>query len=99
MKSQLNTILAKFHPFVERFQRYKTFLSIILIASVLGFIVYRINSLNSITPTESAIEEQLKTSTRPRIDKEVVEKLVNLEAENIQVKTLFNQVRQNPFSE
>ena len=99
MKKLNTSALKRFEPIIATLQKNRTFISILIVLGVFGFIVYRISYFNSAEPTETAIEEQLKTSSRPKIDKAIVEKLVNLESDNIQVKSLFNQVRENPFSE
>ena len=99
MKKLNISALKRFEPVIETLKKNRTFISILIVLCVFGFIVYRISYFNGAEPTETAIEEQLKTSTRPKIDKALVEKLVNLESDNIQVKSLFNQVRENPFSE
>lgn len=99
MKKLDTSALKRFLPILEVLKKNRTFISIIIVLAVFGFIVYRISYFNSAEPTDTAVEEQLKTSSRPKIDKAIVEKLVNLESDNIQVKSLFNQVRENPFSE
>lgn len=99
MKKLDTSALKRFEPVIQVLKKNRTFISILIVLAVFGFIVYRISYFNSAEPTDTAIDEQLKTSSRPRIDKAIVEKLVNLESDNIQVKSLFNQVRENPFSE
>lgn len=99
MKKLLQNLLTKLAPVTLFLKKNKMFIIILVVVSVFGFIVFRINYFNNLEPTESALDEQLKVSTRPRIDKSIVEKLTNLESENIQVKALFNQARENPFSE
>lgn len=99
MKLDPKIILAKLGPILEYIRKYKTILIIVTVVSIFGFIFYRIGYFNSSEPSEDAIEEKLKTSQRPKIDKAIVEKLENLESQNIQVQSLFNQARENPFKE
>lgn len=99
MKKLLQTFLTKLRPVQLFAKKNKVFLIILTVLAIFGFIVFRISYFNALEPTESALDTQLQTSSRPRIDKAIVEKLVNLETENIQVQALFNQARENPFSE
>lgn len=99
MKKLLPKILGVFSPFIDFCRKNRVFVIILVVVAIFGFIVFRINYFNNLTPSESALDEQLKISSRPKIDKAIVEKLTNLESENIQVKALFNQARENPFNE
>lgn len=79
--------------------KYGKFVAILIVLTLFGFIFYRIGYFNNLEPSEDEITEKLLTVQRPRIDKDIVEKLENLEDQNIQVQTLFNQARENPFDE
>ena len=99
MKLDTKKLLNALQPALELLQKYRNILVIVLAVGVFGFIFYRIGYFNSLEPTESQIEEKLLTVQRPKIDKSVVEKLEMLEHQNIQVQSLFNQARENPFRE
>lgn len=99
MKKLLQSLTNRLAPLLAIIKKNKVFIIILVVLTVFGFIVFRISYFNGLEPSDSALEEQLKTSSRPKIDKAIVEKLVNLETENIQVQALFNQARENPFSE
>lgn len=99
MKKLIHSLLTRLGPVQLFVKKNKVFLIILTVVAIFGFIVFRISYFNALEPTESALDKQLQTSSRPRIDKAIVEKLVNLETENIQVQALFNQARENPFSE
>lgn len=99
MKLSLKELPKLLKPAKAFSEKYGTFMIVIGVLVLFGFVFYRIGYFNSIEPSEEKIEEKLLTVKRPKIDKAVVEKLENLEQQNIQVQSLFNQARENPFRE
>lgn len=99
MNLDLKTLLGKLTPLVQKLRSYATFIVFILFLGIFGFLVFRINSLVNTEPSEDAVLEGLQTIKRPRIDEDVVEKMQQLEETNIEVKSLFEQARDNPFEE
>ena len=99
MNFELKDIPGKITPLLEASKRYLSLIFILFFAGVYGFLVFRIDSLASSEPDEAAVTERLQSATRPQIDEEAVEKIKQLEAQNIQVQTLFEEARQNPFAE
>lgn len=99
MKLELKDIPAKLRPALEFVKRYLMFIVLIGALGVFGFFVFRINQFSRAEPDETAIEEKLQTARRPKIDESVVDKIQQLEDQNIEVQSLFDQARNNPFSE
>ena len=100
----MNDIKIKLQDFVnriiadsEKLRRYSLISFIILIGLIYGFLLLRINTLSSQKPSEEAIAKQVKAAKIPQIDKEVVKQLESLEDNSVNVQTLFNQARSNPF--
>ena len=71
----------------------------LLLGIVYGFVILRINSLNSAEVSPEAIAAQVKSSLSPRIDEETVQKLQSLQDNSVNVQTLFEEARTNPFKE
>jgi hypothetical protein len=84
-------LLTSFH----KAGRYAIILFVVFLAVVYGALLYRVNTLSSAEPTEEAVA---KAST-PRIDPDIVNKLLDLRDNSVQVKTLFDEARNNPFQE
>lgn len=99
MKLDFKDLPAKLVPLLEIGRRYATFGFIILMLGLFGFLVARINQLNGATPSEEAIAEKLQTVQRPKFDEATLDKIKELEDESVQVKTLFDSARKNPFKE
>lgn len=77
--------------------RYSAILFFLLISGVYGFVVFNINNLVNAQPSQSDIDAQSKTTSIPRVDPKVAEQLQNLEDNSVNVQTLFEQARNNPF--
>lgn len=90
---------AKILPVLQSLRKYSPLMFIVALVSIYGFLVFRVNSLTSSELNEDAITEKLQTVKRPKIDQSAVEKLEQLEDSNIEVKTLFQHARENPFQE
>ncbi len=78
--------------------RYRVLLFVLLIASVYGFLAYNIYSLSSVEPDQASVDSQI-TSLTPSIDESVAKQLQSLQDNSVNVKSLFTEARNNPFSE
>jgi hypothetical protein len=79
--------------------RLRILLFLILLVVLYGFIAWRISTLANVQPDEAAVSSKLKTTSTPHIDQSVVDKIKQLEDNSVNVQTLFDQARQNPFRE
>lgn len=99
MNLEVKDITAKIIPALQGLKRYIVFIFIITVLMVYGYLVFHINTLATQEPDESAITERLKTVQRPKIDQDALNKIQQLQDQNVQVQTLFQQARDNPFAE
>lgn len=99
MKFDIKKLLKSIEPAKNLLIKNSKLLVILTVLILFGFVFYRIAYFNSLAPSEESIDEKLNNLQRPRIDKDLVKKLENLEHDNIQVQSLFNQARENPFNE
>jgi len=95
----LKDIPAKLTPVIGWAKRYVAMIFIACLVGACGFLVLRINTLASSEPSDDAVAEKLKTVQRPKLDQAAVDKIEQLKDQNIEVQSLFDQARQNPFSE
>lgn len=85
---------------VQRFiTRYRKFLFVMAVLVMAIFLVFRINQFSNTEPNQSAIDEQLKTVALPKFDQHVIDAIQKLQNQNIEVRSLFDKARQNPFNE
>jgi hypothetical protein len=99
MKLEIKNIPAKLAPVLRMLRSYIAVIFIVVIGLMYAFLILRVNQLAQSEPGDDAVAERLETTTRPKIDEESAAKLEALEDQNVQVQTLFNQARNNPFSE
>ncbi len=95
----LKVLLDKLLPMLEFLKRYAAMIFFVGVLTILGFLVYRINYFTNIEPDDSAVQAKLQTVQRPQVDKAAIDKIQQLRDQNVQVKALFDQARDNPFSE
>lgn len=99
MNIELKALPNKLLPLLAAVRRYLILIFIVFFVGAYGFLVFRINALASSEPSDDAVAERLQSVKRPKIDQSAVDKIQQLEGQNIEVQTLFQEARQNPFSE
>jgi nitrate reductase NapE component len=77
----------------------RVILFLVLLVGLYGFIGWRISSLADAEPGPAAIAAKESKASTPHIDQAVVDKVKQLEDNSVNVQTLFNEARQNPFRE
>lgn len=95
----LKDLPAKLLSITGVLRRYVVLIFIIGFLGIYGFLVMRINTLSSAEPDEDAVTERLSTARQTTVDKDTIEKIKQLQEQNVEVQTLFQQARDNPFSE
>ena len=99
MKTTIKALLSRLQPAIAWFKRYAAFLAVVAFLMTYLFLVYRVNQLVQSEPSASANNEGYKTIQRLKIDEAAVDKIEQLQQQNVQVQTLFKQARDNPFNE
>lgn len=72
---------------------------IIALFGIYSFLVFRINALNAQEPSDDDVTAKLKTVQRPKVDQSVIDKIQQLQDNSVDVRSLFNHARDNPFEE
>jgi hypothetical protein len=94
----------------DQFQQYllqalklgKKYAAFIFVVSFLAIYVYQVNRIGHLIqddPPQTAVDDKLKPVSQLKIDENSIKQITDLESHNIEVKTLFEQARQNPFTE
>lgn len=97
--SLLQKILLGLRLTGRKLHRYSVVLFIVLVFGLYGLLVFRIGSLSQVEPEETAVTEQLGRVKRLKIDQDSVDKIQQLEDQNIGVQSLFKTARDNPFQD
>ena len=99
MKKPKTTLKQQIKPVIRFLSTYKKFLFVLVVLSIILFLVFRIKQLSMAEPTQAAIDDKLQTVARPKFDQAVLDRIQQLQDQNVEVKSLFDQARNNPFSE
>lgn len=99
MNIDKDTLTTKINQLFKLLQQHALFLGIAGFCIVYGYIIMQISALTATEPNQAKVTEQLKTVPRPKVDPKVAETIQGLESENINVQAIFNEARENPFSE
>lgn len=95
-KKQFSAIAQKIVSFLKQ---YAVLIFILLGLGIFGFLVFRINILSNQEPTDEMVTEKLGQKKPIFINESDVKKVQELQSNNIEVKSLFEQSRDNPFQE
>jgi hypothetical protein len=96
-KLDLKSLIAKAGLGIEKARHFSFILFISFVVLLYGFVIFRINSLNGAQPSSESVSSQVKAAQVPHIDKSVVKQLESLHDNSVNVQTLFNEARSNPF--
>jgi hypothetical protein len=76
---------------------YRVLIFFLAVATLYGYIVWRINTFSNAPASTS--EETAQTSAQPHIDPVTVQKIESLKDNSVNVQSLFDSARDNPFQE
>jgi len=93
----INDLPAQSAALFRKLGTYRVFIFFLVVATLYGYIVWRINSFNNAPASTS--EETTQTAAQPHIDAATVQKIQSLQDNSVNVQSLFDAARQNPFQE
>ncbi len=99
MNLDLNKIPAQLNKLKDIVKSYIGFFLVLAILVSYGFLIWQIKVFVTENPSETKVAEQLKTINIPKVDEEAIQRISELEDNSVQVKALFEEARQNPFTE
>lgn len=79
--------------------KYLAFICVVGVLIIFAFLIWRIQTYATIEPTETEVINKVNELNTPKLDQDSINKILLLEDQNIEVKTLFEAARQNPFQE
>ena len=98
-KIDLGAIKKNLRSAKTKLAAHLSFIVTILVLSIYTFIVWQINRLATAEPTPEQETATLGASKLPIIDKNAIEKIQALEESSPDIKSFFNEARNNPFDE
>lgn len=95
----IKSYLVRLNKFRSLGLKHVSFIAILLVLLIYLLSVWRISRLATAEPSSDAETAALSSTNIPRVDKNAVKQIEALEKSNVQVHSLFNSARNNPFSE
>lgn len=92
-------LLSKVSTYSKQVQKYIPTISFVIIFGLYGFLVMQISSATKQEPSQDEITLQLSSIKRLKIDQESINKIEQLQDQNIVVQSLFESARNDPFKE
>ena len=99
LQEQFKDLFVKILPYIQIARKYLVLGTFLLFMCVYIALVIRINNLSSKEPSDAQVTSELKTVLRPKVDNDTLNRIQQLQDQNIEVKALFEHARQNPFAE
>lgn len=96
IKLNADSLTAAVGTLGKKVRTYRGFILFLLVATLYGFILWRINVYSN---APAATSNSTQSAARPHIDPATVSKLLSLQDNSVSVQALFDQARQNPFQE
>jgi len=96
---QIPPYLKKLPAKIKGLGKYLPLIAFLLFMLVCSGLVLQIGQLSRQDPSDDAVSEKLSTIKTPKIDPATLKKIQQLQDQNVDVKSLFDQARNNPFSE
>ncbi|HEV7454183.1 MAG TPA: hypothetical protein VGO07_02895 [Candidatus Saccharimonadales bacterium] len=97
LKFDLKPLLLTGKKAVMMLKPYTVVLIVVLFAAAYSLVILRINSLSNAEVDQNAVTSQVKSSPSLRIDPQAVQQLQSLKDNSVNVQTLFENQRTNPF--
>lgn len=96
MKLDIN---AQFQNIIPLFKKYMVVIVTIIFGGMYGFLIISSSNQAKNEPPEGMVLDQVSATDRPSIDQSAAASLQQLQDQNIEVRSLFEEARNNPFAE
>lgn len=92
-------LLGPIQQAVTLIRKHVFLICVVLFAAMYGYLLFQIDTLNNAQPSTDAAAQTASSTKRLVVDKTAAAKMSQLEDQNIEIKSLFEQARSNPFQE
>lgn len=83
----------------KKIQRYLIIASFVAMFGLYAFLVLQISSASQKEPNQDDVTAQISTIKRLKIDQASIDKIQQLQDQNVVVQSLFEEARKDPFKE
>jgi len=93
----INQYIAKLMPAKEFIARYAVILFIVGVVVIFSFMTLSIAHFSDLAPTQVQIDEKKLSVHVVKLDEKSINKITALQDQNINIQSLFDNGRANPF--
>ncbi|MFZ1324318.1 MAG: hypothetical protein WAQ57_04145 [Candidatus Saccharimonadales bacterium] len=83
----------------EFFRRYVVIICFVIFGAMYGYLVFTSSNQAARNPSDAEINERLQASKRTKLDDSAAKALQELSDQSVEIQSLFDDARNNPFSE
>ncbi|HVW23133.1 MAG TPA: hypothetical protein VHB51_01435 [Candidatus Saccharimonadales bacterium] len=98
MANKLKSLPNRLRPLLQKLAAYSVPAFLLIVAIIYAFVLWQVNNLNSAQPSELQISEQNDPIRTAHVNPATVQQLNSLQDNSVNVHSLFEQARNNPFS-
>ncbi len=95
----MNDLKKQSRLLIEKLQKYRFVIAVAIFAGLCGVILWTSSQQVLREPSKGSVLDQVSSTERPNLDEDAARTLLELEDQNIEVKALFEESRNNPFTE
>ena len=92
-------IFSRLPTLINKLKKYSLFIAMFTVVGAYGFLLFQIRTFANKQPSAGNVQAKLQGLNTPTVDQALVEKIQKLEETHVEIKTLFDQARDNPFQE
>src|SRR5579863_5127744 len=92
-KLNISAIKGQTLRIIQKVGRYKLVLFVAFVFAIYAYVFLHINNYSNQQPSQTSIDNQVKSAAIPRIDPTAVKKIQSLQDNSVSVQSLFNQAR------
>ncbi len=96
---EIKQFTTAFNSAFKKLKRFSGFLFVVSVLLIYSFLVFRISVLSDPEPDQAAVDNQINTVKRLRVDQNSISRIKQLEDQNVGVQSLFEEARDNPFQD
>ena len=95
----LNKLLPPVLKILSLAKRFSVILFAVGFGTMYGYLVITASQQSSLEPNSIDVDSAYTRSPRPKFDKDLARQLSDLESRNTELQSIFNDARNDPFSE
>lgn len=99
MNTDLKNIPAALFTLLSKLSRYVAILFTLLVLALYGYLILHVSSLTQAEIDQTEVLERLQATRRTEVDQRAVDRILLLQDQNVQIESIFEEARENPFSE